>query len=468
MTVRTRFAPSPTGFLHIGGARTALFCWLYARHYQGEFILRIEDTDRTRSTEASVQSILNALSWLGFDYDAGPFFQSQRLERYREAAQQLLSAGHAYHCYCSREEIAALRETQLKNKQKPRYDGRCRERKQPVAGIDPVLRFKNPTAGAVTVKDMVHGNVTISNAELDDLILLRSDRTPTYNLTVVVDDMDMEITHVLRGEDHLNNTPRQVNLLSALDAPIPKYAHLPMILDTQGKRLSKRTGAASIEEYRDAGYLPAAVLNYLVRLGWSHQSQEIFSTTEMIELFDGENIGISAASLNPEKLNWLNQSYMQTADENLTVPVFTEYLDRQGYAHAAGPDPRAVFLVLRDRYKNLSEMARGAAFLYQDIEQYDAKLVAKYLKPETKSMLIYLQEQIKQLDEWEEAAIKELIDKVCRTMDIKMKTLGPPFRFILTAGVPSPELAVTVALIGKEACLRRLEKAIALISALQE
>ncbi|MBL8252543.1 MAG: glutamate--tRNA ligase, partial [Candidatus Competibacter sp.] len=313
--VKTRFAPSPTGYLHIGGARTALFSWLYARRHGGPFVLRIEDTDLERSTPEAVNAILEGMNWLGLDYDEGPFYQTQRFDRYREVLQQLLREDKAYYCYCTREELEALREEQRSRKEKPRYDGRHRDyRGPPRQGIEPVVRFKNPLDGEVVVEDLIRGNIVFQNTELDDLIIARADGTPTYNFCVVVDDMDMGITHVIRGDDHINNTPRQINILKALEAPVPKYGHVPMILGPDGQKLSKRHGAASVMECRDLGYLPEAVLNYLVRLGWSHGDQEIFSLDEMIELFDLEGCNKAASAINPSKLIWLNKHYLKTFD----------------------------------------------------------------------------------------------------------------------------------------------------------
>lgn len=312
MKVRTRFAPSPTGYLHIGGARTALFSWLYARKHGGDFVLRIEDTDLARSNAESVNAILEGMNWLGLEYDEGPFYQTQRFDRYKEVIQQLLDTGHAYYCYCTKEELDAMRDQQMAMKVKPRYDGRCRLRGEPREGVSPVIRFRNPAEGITVVDDMVRGRVTFQNTELDDLIIARSDGTPTYNLTVVVDDWDMQITHVIRGDDHLNNTPRQINILKALGVEPPRYAHLPMILGPDGTKLSKRHGAVSVMQYRDDGYLPQALLNYLVRLGWSHGDQEIFSLDELIELFDIADVNHSASAINPEKLLWLNQHYIKT------------------------------------------------------------------------------------------------------------------------------------------------------------
>src|SRR6202142_3698187 len=330
MTVRTRFAPSPTGFLHIGGLRTALFCWLYARRHGGQFILRIEDTDLERSTAEAIQQILDGLEWAGLDYDEGPFFQTKRFDRYKEVIEQLLAEGKAYRCYCSREELEQMRAQQIARGEKPRYDGRSRERTDAPAGVAPVVRFKNPLEGEVVVDDVVHGRVIFQNSELDDLIIARSDGTPTYNFCVVVDDMDMQITHVIRGDDHLNNTPRQMNMLLALGRKPPIYAHLPMILGPDGAKLSKRHGAVSVLQYRDDGFLPEAVLNYLVRLGWSHGDQEIFSIEEMVRWFDIANVNKSASAFNVEKLQWLNQQHLMHAPAARVASVLRWHLEREG------------------------------------------------------------------------------------------------------------------------------------------
>jgi len=337
--VRTRFAPSPTGVLHLGSVRTALFCWLYARHHGGQFILRIEDTDRERSTPENVEAITDGLEWLGLVADEGPFFQSRRFDRYREVVEQWLGEGKAYHCYCTREELDTLREQQMATGGRVRYDGRCRQRKEPRAGVDPVVRFKNPPDGEVVVNDQVRGTVVFENAQLDDLIIARSDGTPTYNFTVIIDDFDMRITHVIRGDDHLNNTPRQMNMLAALGAKPPVYAHLPMILGPDGAKLSKRHGAVDIREYREQGYLPAAMLNYLVRLGWSHGDQEIFTLDEMIEAFDIAAVNQSASAFNPEKLLWINQQHIIATPAEGLAGQLMPFLVRAGLDPADGPDP---------------------------------------------------------------------------------------------------------------------------------
>src|SRR5690606_15147708 len=339
MTVRTRFAPSPTGYLHIGGARTALYCWLYARRHGGKFILRIEDTDLERSTAESVNAILEGMTWLGLEYDEGPFYQTKRFDRYREVIEQLLREGKAYHCYCSKERLEQLRAEQMARKEKPRYDALCRNGvANPPPGVKPTVRFKNPQDGAVVVEDLIRGRVVYQNSELDDLIIARADGSPTYNFTVVVDDMDMNITHVIRGDDHLNNTPRQMNMFAALGATPPKYAHVPMILGPDGARLSKRHGAVSVMQYRDDGYLPEALLNYLVRLGWSHGDQEIFTLDEMIQLFDVADVHKSPAAVNPDKLLWLNQHYLKTSDPKHVAHHLSYHLGKLGIDPAEGPD----------------------------------------------------------------------------------------------------------------------------------
>ena len=378
MTIRTRFAPSPTGYLHVGGARTALFSWLYARRHGGTFILRIEDTDRERSTAESVDAILQGMTWLGLEYDEGPFFQTQRFPRYQEVIEQMLKQGTAYHCYCTKERLEMLRNEQTARKEKPRYDGKCRHGvANPPKDVPPVVRFRNSTDGAVMVEDLIRGRVTFRNAELDDLIIARSDGTPTYNFTVVVDDMDMRVTHVIRGDDHLNNTPRQMNMLQALGVTPPVYAHVPMILGPDGARLSKRHGAVSVMQYRDDGYLPEALLNYLVRLGWSHGDQEVFSVDEMVKLFDVTKVHSSAAAFNPEKLLWLNQHYIKNSDPAHVAHHLSYHLGKLGIDPATGPDLIEVVKAQRERAKTLLEMAQNSAFFYRNEIEYDPKDAAR-------------------------------------------------------------------------------------------
>ena len=407
--MRTRFAPSPTGYLHIGGARTALYSWLHARKHGGRFVLRIEDTDRERSTEESVNAILEGMTWLGLEYDEGPFYQTHRFERYNEVIQQLMDNGQAYHCYCTHEEIEAMREEAMKKKEKPRYDGRCRIRTEAREGVEPVIRFKNPTEGSVVIDDMIKGKVVIQNSELDDLIISRSDGTPTYNLTVVVDDWDMGVTHVVRGDDHLNNTPRQINLLRALGVEPPTYAHVPMILGEDGKRLSKRHGAVSVIQYREEGYLPEALLNYLVRLGWSHGDQEIFSTEEMIELFDINDVNSAASTFNPEKLQWLNQQYLIAASPEHIAHHLSIHLGKLGIDPSQGPDILEVAKAQQERAKTLVEMAEISEFIYRDFDEYDEKAAKKNLRPVAKEPLEKMKEALAALDEWTEEALHKTV-----------------------------------------------------------
>jgi len=400
MVVRTRFAPSPTGYLHIGGVRTALFSWLYARHHQGRFILRIEDTDRERSTDESVQVILDAMKWLGLDYDEGPFYQTQRYDRYKEIIQKLLDEDKAYYCYCSKEELDVMREEARARGDKPRYDGRCRHAEHPDKDkVQPVVRFKNPQEGEVVIEDRIQGTVVYKNEELDDLIIARSDGTPTYNLTVVVDDMDMQITDVIRGDDHLNNTPRQINIFHALGAEAPNYAHMPLILSEDGSRLSKRHGAANILQYKEDGYLPEALLNYLARLGWSHGDQEIFSMSEMIEYFDIKDVNKSAASVNPEKLLWLNQHYIKPGSNAELAGKLGEYFKQLDIDMDDGPDILELVEIQKERSKTLVEMANQSRCFFVDFEAHDANAAKKYLRPVVLEPLEKIREKLSSLDE---------------------------------------------------------------------
>lgn len=463
MTVRTRFAPSPTGYLHIGGARTALFSWLYARKHGGRFVLRIEDTDLERSTAESVNAILEGMTWLGLEYDEGPFYQTERYPRYKEVIQQLFDQGHAYHCYCSKEELEAMREEQMAKKQKPRYDGRCRHRTAPRDGVEPVVRFKNPTEGAVVIDDLVKGRVVISNAELDDLVIARPDGSPTYNLTVVVDDADMEIDYVIRGDDHLNNTPRQINILKTLGIEPPKYAHLPMILGDDGKRLSKRHGAVSVMQYREEGYLPEAVLNYLVRLGWSHGDQEVFSVGEMIELFDLDNCNKAAATFNPEKLRWLNHQYLMNSDPAHVAHHLSYHLGSLEIDPSEGPDIIAVVEAQREKAKTLVELAQVCAFYYRDPEEYNAKSAKKAFAGDAATVLAELRDAMAAMSEWTRASIHHTLQHVVDTLGVGFGKVGMPARLAVTGGAASPDLDLVLFLVGKDACVRRFDKAIAFI-----
>lgn len=461
--IRTRFAPSPTGVLHIGSVRTALFCWLYARHHGGQFVLRIEDTDRERSTEENVEAILEGMSWLGLDHDEGPIFQSRRFDRYREVTDQWLAEGKAYHCYCSREELDALRQQQMSAGERVRYDGRCRDRAKPREGVDPVVRFKNPLDGEVVVNDCVRGRVVFDNAQLDDLIIARSDGTPTYNFTVIIDDFDMNITHVIRGDDHLNNTPRQMNMLAALGTEPPIYAHLPMILGPDGAKLSKRHGAVDIREYSEQGYLPEAVLNYLVRLGWSHGDQEIFTLDEMIRFFDIADVNQSASAFNAEKLLWINQQHIITTPAERLGQQLVPYLKRVGLDPTTGPKPAEVAEGFRERAETLLRMAASARYCYEDFDAIDPDSVKKHLRPVILEPLRAARERLAGLDHWSQVAIGEAIQTVATSFDLNLGKLGQPIRVAVTGGSVSPPIDVTLRLVGQNRTIARLNHAIDLI-----
>ncbi|MEX2050095.1 MAG: glutamate--tRNA ligase [Steroidobacteraceae bacterium] len=461
MNVRTRFAPSPTGLLHIGGIRTALFCWLYARRHGGVFILRVEDTDRERSAPAAVQVILDGMKWLGLDADEGPFYQSQRYPRYREVIQQWLAEGKAYRCYCSKEELEAMRNTQLARKDKPRYDGRCRNRSEPLAGVTPVVRFRNPTEGAVVVADAVHGDVVFQNAELDDLIIERSDGNPTYNFCVVVDDYDMKITHVIRGDDHLNNTPRQMNMLRAMGVEPPVYAHLPMILGPDGTKLSKRHGVVSVLYYREEGYLPEALLNYLARLGWSHGDQEIFTLDEMRALFDIADVNKSASAINPEKLAWINQQHLMRLQPSKLAPELRRQLERLGVAIGEGTHLEAVIEAQRERSKTLKEMAVASRFFFEAPAAYEDKAARKHLTPETGPVLEQARAALAKLANWSAAAIHEAIEALAEAGGLGLGKVAQPLRVAVSGGGVSPPIDQTLAILGRDRTLERLDRAIA-------
>ena len=465
MTIRTRFAPSPTGVLHLGSVRTALFCWLYARHHNGKFVLRIEDTDRERSTQENVEAIFDGMAWLGMDADEGPFYQTQRFDRYREVTEQWLAEGKAYHCYCTKEELAELRDSQMSEGGRVRYDGRCRDRTSPREGVDPVVRFKNPLDGEVVVNDRVRGRVVFENAQLDDLIIARSDGTPTYNFTVVIDDFDMGITHVIRGDDHLNNTPRQINMISALGADVPVYAHLPMILGSDGAKLSKRHGAVDIRDYREQGYLPEAMLNYLVRLGWSHGDKEVFSVEEMIELFDIDDINQSASAFNPEKLLWLNQQHIIAAPAERLGQELTPYLLKAGLDPANGPDLEDLADGFRERAETLVNMVDSSRYCFEDFDEFDPKSAKKHLRPVILGPLMAAREDLAGLEDWSKSAIAGAIENAASRFDINMGKLGQPIRVAVTGAPVSPPIDVTVWLVGRERVIKRLDKAIAYIKA---
>jgi glutamyl-tRNA synthetase len=464
VTVVTRFAPSPTGLLHIGGVRTALFSWLYARHHGGRFILRVEDTDRERSTEEAVQVILDGMRWLGLDHDAGVYYQTRRYDRYREVLGQMLERGQAYRCYCSKDELEAMRAAQLAAKQKPRYDGRCRGRDHPVPGVDPVIRFRNPDAGEVIVEDQVHGRVAFQNAELDDLIIARSDGNPTYNFCVVVDDMDMGVTHVIRGDDHLNNTPRQMNMLAALGAPLPVYAHVPMILGADGAKLSKRHGAVSVLQYQEEGYLPDALLNYLVRLGWSHGDQELFTREEMIAAFDIRDVNKAAAAFNGEKLLWLNQQHMMKAPVAVLAAGLGDQLARLGIPCDDQALLEGVANAQRERAKTLKEMAQNSRFFFRDFEAYDEKAAKKNLGAEAVPMFEALRDAFAATGDWNAGAIHEAINAVATRFGVGLGKVAQPLRVAVTGGGVSPPIDITLALLGRERVAAGLERALAYAS----
>ena len=464
MTIRTRFAPSPTGVLHLGSVRTALFCWLYARHHGGQFVLRIEDTDRERSTKENVEAILDGMDWLGLDADEGPFHQTHRFERYREVTDQWLADGKAYHCYCSKEELAELREKQMNAGERVRYDGRCRDRVEPRDGVDPVVRFKNPLDGEVVVNDQVRGRVVFENAQLDDLIIARSDGTPTYNFTVVIDDSDMGITHVIRGDDHLNNTPRQMNMIAALGAEVPVYAHLPMILGQDGAKLSKRHGAVDIREYRELGYLPEAMLNYLVRLGWSHGDQEIFSVEEMTELFDIAHINQSASAFNPEKLLWINQQHIISASAETLADALLPYMKSAGLNPENGPPLSELADGFRERAETLVQLVESSRYCYEDFEEIDAKAAKKNLRPVIQEALQAARDSLAALPEWSKEASAETIENTAASFDINMGKLGQPIRVSVTGGSVSPPIDVTLHLVGQKRTIERLDNALQLVA----
>jgi len=463
MTVRTRFAPSPTGYLHIGGARTALFSWAYARRHGGTFILRIEDTDIERSTPEAVQAILDGMAWLNLDYDEGPFYQMQAMPRYREVIEQMLSTGTAYFCYTSAEALEALREKQRERNEKPRYDGRWRPeagKQLPAipAGIKPVVRFKNPIEGVTAWKDLVKGDIEFANSELDDLVIARADGTPTYNFCVVVDDWDMKITHVIRGDDHVNNTPRQINILKALGATVPQYAHLSMILGDDGQKLSKRHGAVSVMQYDEDGYLPEAVINYLARLGWSHGNEEIFSIKQFCEWFDLDHITPSAAQFNTEKLNWLNSQYLKIAENSRLVALVKPRLESRGVKLGETPALEAVVNLYKGRVATLNEMADAAEVFYIDLHP-DQSLIATHITDVTIPALHELAERLKSVA-WETTAISALIKELLAKHSLKMPMLAMPLRVMLVGQTQTPSVDALLTLFTRDLALSRIHNCI--------
>ncbi|AOE49737.1 glutamate--tRNA ligase [Kangiella sediminilitoris] len=462
MTVKTRFAPSPTGYLHVGGARTALYCWLYAKKHQGKFILRIEDTDRERSTEESVQAIFDGMNWLGLQHDEGPYYQTDRFDRYKEQIDHLLESGHAYRCYCSKERLDALREEQQANKQNIGYDGHCRDLSEAEQDTTKphVIRFKNPKEGKVVFNDLIKGEIAVSNSELDDLIIARTDGTPTYNFTVVVDDSDMNISHVIRGDDHVNNTPRQINMIKALGAEVPLYAHVPMILGDDGKRLSKRHGAVSVMQYRDQGYLPQAMLNYLVRLGWSHGDQEVFSKEEMVELFDLKDVNRAPSAFNTEKLNWLNQHYMKTLPVEEVVSHLEWHIEQAGIDTSKGPDIKELIPVMADRVKTLKELVGAVSYFYQEFDEFDAKAAKKHLRPVAKEPLETIKQKLTEQNDWSADNLHKLVSATADELEIGMGKVGMPLRVAVTGSGMSPDLGITLQWVGKERALQRIDRAL--------
>jgi glutamyl-tRNA synthetase len=467
-TIRTRFAPSPTGYLHIGGARTALFAWAYARRHGGKFVLRIEDTDIARSTPEAVQAILDGMQWLGLAHDEGPFYQMQRIYRYKEVIGQMLAAGTAYYCYTSKEELDALRAAQEARKEKPRYDGRWRPEPGkvlpvPPSGVQPVVRFKNPVDGVVAWDDQVKGRIEIANAELDDFIIARADGTPTYNFCVVVDDWDMGITHVIRGDDHVNNTPRQINLLQALGAPVPRYGHLSMILGDDGTKLSKRHGAVSVMQYDEDGYLPEAVLNYLARLGWSHGDDEIFSMAQFVEWFDLDHITSSAAQFNTEKLNWLNAHYLKQADDARLGQEIRRRLAREGVTATAAPEPAEIAALYKDRVQNLNELADSAHAFYV-APQPAAELLAQHLTEAAKAALADLRRRIRENEadaDFSPEALGKILKETLAATGLKMPQVAIPLRVVLLGQPQTPAIDRVLAVMGRDEVLRRLDRALA-------
>lgn len=462
--VKTRFAPSPTGYLHIGGVRTALFSWLYARHHGGQFVLRIEDTDRERSTAESIDMILRGMEWVGLNWDEGPYLQTERFDRYREVAAQMLAAGTAYHCYCSLQELEEMRNAQRAAGQNPRYDGRCRHRDTPRDGVQPVIRFRNPDNGQVVVDDLVHGRVIFENHDLDDLVIMRADGSPTYHFGVVVDDADMEITHVIRGDDHLKNTPRHLNIIEALGWPKPRYGHLSMILGEDGARLSKRHGAMNILEYRDQGYLPEALLSYLARLGWSHGDQELFGRDELIDLFDIANVNVSASRFDLQKLSWVNQQFIMKLPADDMQDGLAMQLRAAGLDPVAGPPLADVIDAYRERAVTLREMAESAWYVFRDFDAPEETAARKHLRPVVAGPLADLRQRLAGLDGWRRDLIQGAIQATADATGLGFGKLGQPLRVALCGGSVSPPIDITAELVGRERALRRMDSALEYIA----
>ena len=469
MKVKTRFAPSPTGFLHVGGARTALYSWLFARHQQGEFVLRIEDTDLERSTQEAIDAIIEGMNWLGLNWEEGPYYQTKRFDRYNAVIDEMLADGRAYKCYCSRERLDTLREGQMAAGEKPRYDGRCRDSHEHHADDEPcVIRFRNPQEGVVSFDDHVRGHIEFANSELDDLIIRRTDGAPTYNFCVVIDDWDMEITHVVRGEDHVNNTPRQINIYKALGAPVPEFAHVSMILGDDGTKLSKRHGAVSVMQYRDDGYLPEALLNYLVRLGWSHGDQEIFSMAQMIELFSLDAISKSASAFNTDKLKWLNNHYIRTLDPVYVAKHLEWHMADQQIDYSQGPALSAVVTLLAERCHTLVELAGQSRYFFEEYEAIDEAAAKKHLKAAAREPLMVIRDKLAALTEWEVEPLHHVIQSTADELGLGMGKVGMPLRVAVTGLGQSPSIDAVMQLVGRERVLARLDRVIAQLASLAE
>ncbi|HGN0024383.1 TPA: glutamate--tRNA ligase [Proteus mirabilis] len=463
--IKTRFAPSPTGYLHVGGARTALYSWLFSRHNKGEFVLRIEDTDLERSTQPAIDAIMDGMNWLNLNWDEGPYYQTKRFDRYNQVIDQMLAAGTAYRCYCSKERLDKLREDQMAKGEKPRYDGCCRHGDHNHTPDEPhVVRFLNPQEGSVIFDDKIRGPIEFSNQELDDLIIRRTDGSPTYNFCVVIDDWDMEITHVIRGEDHINNTPRQINILKALGAPVPEYAHVSMILGDDGKKLSKRYNAVSVMQYRDDGYLPEALLNYLVRLGWSHGDQEIFSIDEMIKDFTLEAISKSASAFNTDKLLWLNHHYINTLPAEQVAVHLDWHIKQQNIDTSNGPSLVELIKLLGERCKTLKEMAESCHYFYVDFDSFEETAAKKHLRPVARQPLEVVRDKLSAITDWTAENVHKAIQETAEELEVGMGKVGMPLRVAVTGAGQSPALDVTVHAIGKARSIARISKALDFIT----
>ena len=463
--VRTRFAPSPTGYLHVGGARTALYSWLYAKHNNGEFVLRIEDTDLERSTPEATAAIIEGMEWLNLQWEHGPYYQTKRFDRYNQVIDEMIEQGLAYRCYCTKDRLEELRHTQEQNKEKPRYDRHCLHDHSHSPDEPHVVRFKNPTEGSVVFDDAVRGRIEISNSELDDLIIRRTDGSPTYNFCVVVDDWDMGITHVVRGEDHINNTPRQINILKAIGAPIPTYAHVSVINGDDGQKLSKRHGAVSVMQYRDDGYLPEALINYLVRLGWGHGDQEIFSREEMINYFELDHVSKSASAFNTEKLQWLNQHYIRELPPEYVAKHLEWHYKDQGIDTSNGPALTEIVTMLAERCKTLKEMASSSHYFFEEFETFDEAAAKKHFKGNAAEALAKVKEKLTALSSWDLHSTHEAIEQTAAELEVGMGKVGMPLRVAVTGSGQSPSMDVTLVGIGRDRVLARIQRAIDFIHA---